>query len=82
MNIHRTNPNDPAIALTGDAYQDYAHYDGTTKTSYNPECQGLTKLEYFSLKIMSKTHSINERPDIAARKAVKAAKLLIEELNK
>lgn len=37
------NGNMPAMPLTGDAYIDYAAYDGTKNTSYNPQCQGLTK---------------------------------------
>ena len=41
------NGNKPAMPLSGDAYQDFAAYDGTKKTSYNPECQGLTKREDF-----------------------------------
>jgi len=42
------NSDMPAMPLTGDAYQDFAGYDGTRRTSYNPECQGLTKREYFA----------------------------------
>lgn len=42
-----SNKDMPAMPLSGDAYQDFAGYDGTRKTSYNPECQGLTKLEVF-----------------------------------
>lgn len=44
----KDNGNHPASPLTGDAYTDYSHYDGTNKSSYNPECQGLTKREYFA----------------------------------
>ena len=43
-----SNKDMPAMPLSGDAYQDFAGYDGTSKTSYNPECQGLTKLEHFA----------------------------------
>ena len=46
------NGNMPASPLSGDAYQDFAGYDGTTKTSYNPECQGLTKREHFAAMAM------------------------------
>jgi len=42
------NSDMPAMPLTGEAYQDFAGYDGTRRTSYNPECQGLTKREYFA----------------------------------
>ena len=42
----------PAMALSGDAYQDFAGYDGTNKTSYNPDCQGLTKREHFAAMAM------------------------------
>ena len=39
----------PAMPLSGDAYQDFADYDGTISKSYNPECQGLTKREMFAM---------------------------------
>lgn len=42
----------PAMPLSGDAYQDFAAYDGTKNTSYNPECQGLTKREMFAMHAM------------------------------
>ena len=42
----------PAMPLSGDAYQDFAGYDGTSKTGYNPECQGLTKREQFAAMAM------------------------------
>ena len=41
------NSDMPAMPLSGDAYTDFAHYDETKNTSYNPECQGLTKREHF-----------------------------------
>ena len=47
-----SNSDLPAMPLSGDAYQDFAHYDGTPKTSYNPECQGLTKREVFAMHAM------------------------------
>ena len=43
----------PAMPLSGDAYQDFAAYDETGGTSYNPECQGLTKREMFAMNIMA-----------------------------
>lgn len=43
------NSDMPAMPLTGDAYHDFSGYDGTSKTSYNPECQGLTKREMFAM---------------------------------
>lgn len=43
------NSDFPAMPLSGDAYQDFAGYDGTKNTGYNPECQGLTKREMFAL---------------------------------
>ena len=46
------NADNPAMPLSGDAYQDFAHYDGTPKTGYNPECQGLTKREMFAMEAM------------------------------
>ena len=42
------NGSNPANPLSGDAYTDYSHYDGTNKTSCNPECQGLTKREHLA----------------------------------
>ncbi len=43
------NADMPAMPLSGDAYQDFSNYDGTSKTSYNPGCQGLTKREMFAM---------------------------------
>jgi len=43
-----SNSDMPAMPLTGNAYEDFAGYDGTKNTSYNPDCQGLTKLEHFA----------------------------------
>ena len=42
------NADCPAMPLSGDAYQDFAGYVPDGKHSYNPECQGLTKREYFA----------------------------------
>ncbi|MBR9878652.1 MAG: hypothetical protein GYB17_03960 [Gammaproteobacteria bacterium] len=46
------NADMPAMPLSGDAYGDFAAYDGTSQTSYNPECQGLTKREHFAAMAM------------------------------
>lgn len=46
------NSDFPAMPLSGDAYQDFAGYDGTKNTGYNPECQGLTKREMFAMHAM------------------------------
>jgi hypothetical protein len=45
------NADMPAMPLSGDAYQDFAGFDGSKNTSYNPECQGLTKREQFCLQM-------------------------------
>ena len=50
----------PAMPLSGDAYEDYAAYDGSKNTSYNPQCQGLTKLEYFAAKAIPPMEMIIE----------------------
>jgi hypothetical protein len=47
------NANTPAMPLSGDAYNDFAAFDGTNKSSYNPECQGLTKREMFAMHAMN-----------------------------
>lgn len=47
------NEDTPAMPLTGDAYTDFSQYDCTSKTSYNPECQGLTKREEILARFMS-----------------------------
>lgn len=47
------NKDYPAMPLTGDAYQDFAGYKpDINDSSYNPECQGLTKREYFAAAAM------------------------------
>ena len=38
----------PAMPLSGDAYTNVASLDGTQNTSYDPECLGITKREYFA----------------------------------
>ena len=38
----------PAQALSGGANYDFTHYLNTNGSSYNPECQGLTKREEFA----------------------------------
>jgi len=48
------NADFPAMPLTGDAYTDFAGYNpDKNSSSYNPECQGLTKREYAAIKIMA-----------------------------
>lgn len=47
--MSNANGDMPAMPLSGDAYEDYAAYDGTKNTSYNPQCQGLTKRETFAM---------------------------------
>lgn len=43
----------PAMPLSGDAYTDFAGYNpDRNDSSYNPECQGLTKREYFAAMAM------------------------------
>ena len=55
-----SNGNEPAMPLTGNAYEDFAGYDGTKNTSYNPQCQGLTKLEHFAAKAIPPMEMIIE----------------------
>lgn len=45
------NADMPAMPLSGDAYNDFAGYV-PGKTSFNPECQGLTKREMFAMHAM------------------------------
>lgn len=45
------NSDMPAMPLSGDAYNDFAGYV-PGKTSFNPECQGLTKREMFAMHAM------------------------------
>ncbi|MGB3727346.1 MAG: hypothetical protein WA981_16460 [Glaciecola sp.] len=80
----------PAMPLSGDAYQDFAHYDGTPKTSYNPECQGLTKREMFAMHAMQgllansygDSWSPEQRVLSISRQSVEHADALLKELEK
>ena len=83
------NADFPAMPLSGDAYQDFAGYDGTKNTGYNPECQGLTKREMFAMHAMASWvnhhgsaggYGFNEKE--AARSAVECADALLKELSK
>ncbi len=78
MNI-KTNANAPASPLTGDAYLDYYMYDGTKNTSYNPECQGLTKREAFAMAAMQGLLSNSHLADIltSANSSVDCQSVLI-----
>ena len=71
----------PAKPLTGNAYDDFADFDSSRKdSSYNPQCQGLTKLEYAAIQIMAGmegTYRYN-LSDVA----VKRANELFDELEK
>lgn len=77
------NKDMPAMPLTGDAYQDFAAYDETNKTSYNPECQGLTKREQAAIQIIAgldiDTFGSKEQ---MAQDAVELADALFAELDK
>lgn len=78
------NADMPAMPLSGDAYHDFAGYV-PGKTSFNPECQGLTKREYAAIKIMAALASqmgTGADPNYASRYAVKWANALMSELNK
>ena len=78
----------PAMPLTGNAYEDFAGYDGTKNTSYNPDCQGLTKLEHFAglamqgwlARCANAPHSAFINPKDVADTAVDFAKALLERL--
>ena len=75
----------PAMPLSGDAYQDFAAYDGTKDTSYNPECQGLTKREQFAMAAMQGLISDSEYIGSFAQMAghsVEMADALLAELEK
>ena len=43
----------PASPLTGNAYDNFSAYDETSNTSYDPDCQGLTKREMFAMHAMN-----------------------------
>ena len=88
------NGNNPASPLTGDAYIDFSMYDETKDgaSSYNPECQGLTKREAFAMAAMQNvitTYNPWEQGDFdssnyeeAAKQAVGLADALLKELAK
>lgn len=47
------NADKPAMPLSGNAYQDFASYnENDNRSSYNPQCQGLTKREHFAAMAM------------------------------
>lgn len=79
--------NNSDMPLTGNAYENFAGYDGTKNTSYDPECQGLTKLEHFAGLAMQGLLATNGRDgdfyksmDDVAKPAIQAAKALLAEL--
>lgn len=78
------NSNNPAMPLSGDAYQDFASYDGAKNTSYNPECQGLTKREMMAMHIVGHlangTAGYDEQVKYKARVAVEYADELLKAL--
>lgn len=72
----------PAMALSGDAYTDFAAYNpNRNDSSYNPECLGLTKRQHAELEIL-KSLCINKRETQLMKHLVedaqKLAGLLIE----
>ena len=81
------NGNEPAMPLTGNAYEDFAGYDGTKNTSYNPQCQGLTKREQFAAMAMQGlisswgAHDVTDCDEIASD-AVMMADALLSQLEK
>jgi len=80
------NSDMPAMPLSGDAYNDFAGYV-PGKTSFNPECQGLTKREMIAMHAMqgelagSANHSRPDPEDVA-HFAVKCADALLKELER
>lgn len=84
------NSDMPAMPLTGDAYTNFAHYDGTKNTSYDPQCQGLTKREYFAglamqgwlARCSEVPHSVKLDPESMANVAVDMADALLKELDR
>ena len=81
------NGNNPANPLTGDAYIDFSMYDETKDgaSSYNPECQGLTKRETFAMAAMKGilSHSFGRgNPEECAIAALQNADALLKELAK
>lgn len=73
----------PANPLSGDAYTDFAGYDETSNTSYNPQCQGLTKREHFAGLAMQGLLSFDHVAfkDIVSQ-SVELADALLAELEK
>ena len=86
------NGNTPASPLTGDAYTNFSHLDETGNTSYDPECQGLTKREHFAgLAMQGLLHVTFATSlygtdvceyELCANAAVKQADALLKELDK
>ena len=78
----------PAMPLSGDAYSNFAVAVCDTNVSYDPECQGLTKREYFAAMAMQgvtslpKFDSDPETIEMAAKWAVNCADALLSELSK
>ena len=74
------NSDTPAAPLSGNAYQDFAAYDETSNTSYNPQCQGLTKREHFAgLAMQNLLNSFNpyEQGDFDSSDFKETAKLSV-----
>tara|TARA_R110000803_G_scaffold95395_5_gene163390 strand:- start:3281 stop:3562 length:282 start_codon:yes stop_codon:yes gene_type:complete len=91
------NGNNPAHPLTGEAYTNFASYDESNQlTSYDPQCQGLTKREAFAMAAMQGMitsryageymNEINDKsfdkPSGLANNAVRYADALLKELEK
>ena len=85
------NGNNPAHPLTGDAYTNFASYDDKNQfTSYDPQCQGLTKREAFAMAAMqgwlarcaNAPHHAALEPEAMASVAVSMADALLKELEK
>jgi len=80
----------PANPLTGDAYIDFSMYDESKggSSSYNPECQGLTKREAFAMAAMqgccanSAGYNNDEWVNRIAKDSVLLADALLAELSK
>ena len=73
----KKNPNDPfdwSQYIKGQTSFDGTHYEGAYP--------GLTKLEYFAAIALQGLLANDVLDNLAARDAVKCAKLLIDELNK
>ena len=76
------NADMPAAPLTGDAYTDFSHYDETNIfTSYNPQCQGLTKREHFAglaMQAILTKGDISNQSEVASDALAYADELLAE----